>query len=392
MKKAGEIIIISRDVWSDVRRRRHFLAKEWARDHRILFVEPPVSVPRLIAGMPNIPNLTEESKSNILGPPRKVAENIFVLTPADPFPNSVPGLGGLNSMLYRMHIRDAARKLGFDNPVLWITPEYGVCVPRFIKHRCAVYDITDDWQHADIPPAQRKKIRKQASALLKKADIVFTVSPNLKADREKSRADVIYMPNGVDPAMYNIENPPVPDQLENIPEPRIGYTGTLHADRIDAELVMSISKLAGGDYSLVFVGPNHLPAETVSKLEALPNVYLITGQPYDALPGFVAHFAACFIPHALTPFTHSLDPIKAYEFLAAGKPIISVPLDGLAPLADFISFATAAEEFDAAVRSAIHADEPETIAARRAEAEKNSWSIRADEIIKIITDRQHSST
>lgn len=380
-----DIIIVARDVWSEVRRRRHFLAAEWARERRILYVEPPVSVPRLLAGRLDESQKKMKSASHILKPPRKIADNIFAVTPVKPFPDSAPGMKDVNGLILARTVHAAARQLGFTDPVLWITPEYGVRLLDHVPHSVSVYDITDDWTHAGIPEMQKRRIAAEDGELLRRADLVFVVSPKLLETKRDARPDAILMPNGVLPEMYEAaDNSPEPPELAAAKAPRAGYTGTLHRDRLDIGLICAIAERARGKYSIVLVGPNLLSQAAIDELSRHENVTLIPAQPFDRLPCLTAHFDVCIIPHALTPFTHSLDPIKGYEYLASGKPIVTTPVDGILPLREYVALAEGADAFHAAVEAAIAGHGVSDAAARRAAARDNSWQSRAREIEKIL--------
>ncbi len=395
MSKTGEsggrtwdIVVVARDVWSEVRRRRHFLAAEWSRDRRVLYVEPPVSVPRMLTGKLDDSQREQNSASNILKPPREVAPNVFAVTPVKPLFDSAPGMRRLNLALYAETVRGAARHLGLDRPVLWVTPEYGVHLLGRLPHRLSVYDVTDDWTEAGIPARQRRAIASDDREMLDQADVVFAVSPRLLELKRRERPDAILMRNGVSLELYDLPRAPEPPlELLAAPRPRIGYTGTLHADRIDIKLLRRLAGLGLGRYSLVLVGPNHLSPSMLNTLRACRNVHIVPAQPFQRLPAFVHNFDVCMIPHTLTLFTHSLDPIKAYEYLACGRPIVSVPLNGMLPLADYVTMAPTAEDFHEGIVESLTgggASDPES---RRAIARENSWRRRAHDIQNIL-DRE----
>lgn len=390
MSDAGndwDVVIVARDLWGEVWRRRHFLAAEWARRRRVLFIEPPVSVPRWLVGRLDPPQRENKSATHLFESPRRVADNIYACTPAKPFPDTVPGMHTVNMTVYAETVRSAVHRLGMDRPVLWVTPEFGVHLLYRVQHRLAVYDVTDDWTEASVPDSQRQRIVEDDRAMLKRADLVFVVSPRLLELKKAFRKDVILIPNGVVPELYNVPGAPLPDELRGVPAPRVGYTGTLHEDRLDVELILKLAGLAAGSYSLVFVGPSYLSPATVSDMQRRHNIFILRSQPYDRLPYLVAHFDVCMIPHALTPFTHSLDPIKAYEYLAAGKPVVATPVDGLRPLARFVRTAETADAFHEAVVSILSGGEAARAAdaeARRAAAREHSWSHRAADIEETI--------
>ena len=385
-----DIVIVARDVWSEVRRRRHFLAAEWSRRHRVLFVEPPVSVPRLLTGRLDPSQKEQKSATFLLKPPRKVADNIYVVTPIKPFIDSAPGLRDLNGLAFKRTVQYAVEHLGFIQPILWITPEYGVRLLDSVPHSVSVYDVTDDWTQAGIPDAQKQRISEDDRTLLSRADIVFVVSPKLLELKKPIRPDAILMPNGVLHEMYEAaEGSAAPDELRPAPPPRVGYTGTLHEDRLDIGFIRRVAERGRGRYSLVLVGPNLLTPAAIDALGRHKNIFIIPAQPFDRLPAFLANFDVCMIPHLLTPFTHSLDPIKAYEYLASGRPIVSTPVDGILPLKDYVALADNSDGFHDAIEFAIAGNGVSDSETRRAVARENSWEKRALEIESVI-DRYSS--
>ena len=105
------------------------------------------------------------------------------------------------------------------------------------------------------------------------------------------------------------------------------YVGTLHDERIDVALLVALAE-ARPDLQIALVGPDSLGPETSARLAAVPTVHLLGAQPYDRVPGFLQHADVVVIPHLVNPFTESLDPIKAYECLAAGRPTVATPVAG----------------------------------------------------------------
>jgi glycosyltransferase involved in cell wall biosynthesis len=109
------------------------------------------------------------------------------------------------------------------------------------------------------------------------------------------------------------------------------YVGTLHAWRVDIPLVI---ELAGAcpDLQVVLVGPNSLPKDVSARLEGIANIHVLGARPYDRIPAYLQYADVVVIPHLVNPFTESLDPIKAYECLAAGRPTVATPVAGFREL------------------------------------------------------------
>jgi teichuronic acid biosynthesis glycosyltransferase TuaH len=95
-------------------------------------------------------------------------------------------------------------------------------------------------------------------------------------------------------------------------------------------------------------------------------------------------FDVCITPHRVTPFTESLNPIKLWEYLAAGKPIVSTNVAGFRDYPQFVTIADA-DGFNEAVQTTLHED-PTRAEARRTEARRHSWSARLDAVEAVISD------
>jgi glycosyltransferase involved in cell wall biosynthesis len=136
---------------------------------------------------------------------------------------------------------------------------------------------------------------------------------------------------------------------------------------------------------VVLVGPNHLTPAQRGRL-ALPNVYMTGPVPYREIPGYMSGFDVCITPHLVSAFTESLNPIKLWEYLAAGKPIVSTAVAGFRDFPEHVRIAEAAggaKGFVAACREAL-AEPTGSAAARRREAQRHSWEARVDAIEAVI--------
>jgi glycosyltransferase involved in cell wall biosynthesis len=111
------------------------------------------------------------------------------------------------------------------------------------------------------------------------------------------------------------------------------YVGTLHDERIDIDLVLDLAA-ARPDLQVALVGPDSLSHGSAARLDAAPNVRRLGPRPYEKVPGFLQHADVVLVPHRVNPFTESLDPIKAYEVVAAGTPTVATPVAGFRDLGD----------------------------------------------------------
>jgi glycosyltransferase involved in cell wall biosynthesis len=134
---------------------------------------------------------------------------------------------------------------------------------------------------------------------------------------------------------------------------------------------------------LVFVGPNHLPGDVVGQLTARGNVYFTGAVPYLKIPEYMRAFDVCVVPHRMSAFTESLNPIKLFEYLAAGKPIVATDVAGFRDFPELVRIARTADEFFDQMLLALQEGDSK-LQARRDEAAKHSWKLRVDQIEEVL--------
>jgi glycosyltransferase involved in cell wall biosynthesis len=104
--------------------------------------------------------------------------------------------------------------------------------------------------------------------------------------------------------------------------------------------------------TFVLVGPDALSSDTRARLVAEPNILILGSRPYEAVPGYLQHADVIVVPHVLNRFTESLDPIKAYECVAASRPTVATPVAGFRGLNGRVAVASG-DQFMEAVRLAV---------------------------------------
>jgi glycosyltransferase involved in cell wall biosynthesis len=242
-----------------------------------------------------------------------------------------------------------------------------------------VFDWTDDFAcFASLPADEREALAGATSRILSRVDLVLTVSRRLHERARAVHPHVERLPNATDLQCEPADGGR-PDPLGGIPKPRLGYVGQL-ANRIDYALLHALAE-AEPRWSLVFVGPvwpgDRAPAEALARR---PNVHLLGPREHAELPGILSRFDVCLLPHTVDALTETMDPIKLYDYLASGRPIVSTPVAGTERFADAIHVAASPGEFREAVRRALA--RPEEHRERRlALAAANSWDLRAAELL-----------
>jgi glycosyltransferase involved in cell wall biosynthesis len=169
-----------------------------------------------------------------------------------------------------------------------------------------------------------------------------------------------------------------------IPEPRLVYAGLIGA-RLDLDLLTALAERRP-DWSLVLIGEIDTRGveDKLAYLQRLVNVYFLGLKPASAVPSYLLACQVCLLPYRRSEESHHIDPLKLYEGLASGKPIVSSPIPAAELYGDLVWLASDTYEFEVAVQQALVEQDDEIVARRRAAAAANTWETRVEEISALI--------
>jgi glycosyltransferase involved in cell wall biosynthesis len=164
----------------------------------------------------------------------------------------------------------------------------------------------------------------------------------------------------------------VPKELRTLRHPVIGYAGYRVRDRLDLNLIDELAA-SRPNWSFVFIGP-HVGEEPLREITARrPNVVALGPVDYSRLPSYVAAFDVCILPNRINAHTAGNDPIKLYDYLAAGKPIVSTQTSGADKLGDMVTIADSGPPFLEALERAMETDSIALRDERVRTAAAHSW-------------------
>ncbi|MDP7494754.1 MAG: glycosyltransferase, partial [Candidatus Undinarchaeales archaeon] len=230
-----------------------------------------------------------------------------------------------------------------------------------------LYDCMDE--HTGFSNVDESIIREEM-ALIRSSDLVVPTSAHLQRKVETERDDAVLIPNAGDYEHFGRalkKEPPF-----DIKGPVIGYYGAI-AEWFDNELVEYLAN-ERPTWSFVLIG--HTFGSDIGRLESLPNVQFLGEKSYAELPNYLCGFDVCIIPFKLTPLIEATHPVKFYEYLAAGKPVVSSRLTELEPFKDLCYLADDKDDFLKKVERALDEDGQELKDKRMAFAKKHTWDER----------------
>jgi glycosyltransferase involved in cell wall biosynthesis len=369
---AGCGVIYFGNAWNaENRTSSHHVALRLARRMPVLYVESPGL--RRVQASAGDARRALRKLAQTLQPPREVAPNLWHCTvPQLPF-RRLPGVEAFNRWVGRVLVRRARRVLRTPRVLSWfVVPHPGFMAGRLGEERVVYYCIDDYAAHPGVDAAV---IGPRDEALSRRADVLFVAPPALLPAKQALNANTVYAPHGVDLDVF-AQATEVADGARDLPRPVVGYIGSLH-EWIDLELVEHCAR-ARPQWSFLLVGH---AAVDVSRLAALPNVRLAGAQPYASLGRWAQAFDACLIPYRHNRQTANANPLKLREYLATGKPVVSVRNPEIEKFGDLVRIADGPDAFLAALDAAVADRDPHAAAARRAAVADQTWDRRVEDVL-----------
>lgn len=284
----------------------------------------------------------------------KVAPNLFVFHEVDP----LPFLQGVRPVVYynaTAHVEQVQR---FHPSLL-------------------VFDSVDE------PSEEFAAWRPYYNRAVSSADLVLCSSAKLQQMAGPLNSHVYLVKNGCDYEHFSRarEDLPVPREIQEISGPVIGYFGVI-ATWCDLELVERVAR-AFPHCQLLMIGPLY----NVSRVPQRENIHWLGYRPYDQLPGYARLFDVAIIPFRHTSMTEAVNPIKMWEYMAAGIPVVSTNLPEARAHQNLVYCARTGDEFMEGIRAALADKFPERRQERMALARENSWEARAHDVLDLLRER-----
>lgn len=276
----------------------------------------------------------------------------------------------------------------FENPVQWFYDP--MAVSSFLGQMNeigTVYDCMDELsKFRGAPPQIRTRERK----LLATADVVFAGGRKLWLSKKLLNENCHFYGCGVDVTHFGKAREAatkIPDDIAALRKPVLGYFGVID-ERMDYDLLVKLAD-SNPNWSIAMVGPTL----KVDRVPQRPNLHWLGQKNYLELPAYCKAFDVCLMPFALNEATEFINPTKALEYMATGKPIVSsaVP-DVVTNFGSVVKIASSHDEFLALCHEAIRTPDSAATTAGLTMASNNSWdSIVAqleDHLIKAVSRKQ----
>ncbi len=354
MKKIDLVIIPYNDFLKGerfgFRARDQHLFLEIAKDERVnkvIIVERPRSIVSFLL-LSKLGVCTGEKLTKNI---RKVGEKFFL------FEFFTPGLEQVKlkhlwfdkvygSLQFVEKFRDALKQIELGDFIALSFNPFANKFVDMIKPKFFVFDIMDNFCFHPEFVAFKNYICSSFEWIASNSDLIFCVNEELKnfflKNYPLSAEKIFVLPNGVDEKL--IASGFVPDDIRKIKRPRVGYVGVI-SDRIDFELVEYVAR-ERKFYNFIFIGGKYGDvARQIKRLRNFENIYFLGDKHYSKVADYIFSLDVCMVPHKVNEFTLSNDPMKIYEYLYFGKPVVSTKIGIQDEIKDHIFIADDKGEF-----------------------------------------------
>ncbi|MCC5874724.1 MAG: glycosyltransferase [Candidatus Sumerlaeia bacterium] len=275
----------------------------------------------------------------------------------------------------------------FPDPIVWIYSPFAVHLLPKMNPRLVVYHMVDDL--AAIPGVDVHALREAESLLLERADLVFCTERSLYDRAREISANCHLMPNVAD--FHHFSRPAEGGDdtrlaaLRSLPRPRVLFAGNLADHKVDMALLAEMASKRP-DWQLVLIGPEwegNRPGGALEKLRRMRNVTMVGHVPYEDLPAYIHEGDALVIPYLLNDATRAVSPLKLFEYMATGKPVVTAPLPSVLPWTGAVEVATTPKEWLERLDSVLETPH-RGVRQRRALARRHTWERRLEEMAEKI--------
>jgi glycosyltransferase involved in cell wall biosynthesis len=365
------------ELWTN----QHHLMSRLARENRVLFVESLGLRRPQVAGR-DLRRIARRLRRG-LQPPRAV-DGLHVLSPLVLPLHRSRIARALNRRLLPALVSRAARRLGLRRPILWAYVPQAEVLIEALDPSLIVYHCVDDIAAQDR--IDTASFRAAEMRFAPRADLVLASAPALAERLRRISGNVMDAPNVADTELFAraLSEGPLDPGMAALPVPRIVFTGAIVAAKLDLPLLAALARLRRS-WSFALVGPigPGEPRADISAITGEPNIHLLGPRSYGQLPDVLRAADAGLIPYARNSLTESIFPMKVYEYLAAGLPVVATPLPALDGLAG-IATAPDAPGMAALLDEALAEDNPARRVERSRAAASHSWERRLQEIAAAI--------
>jgi glycosyltransferase involved in cell wall biosynthesis len=350
---------------------------------RAVFVNRPIwlgDLPRLLR--PPVTGPTRHWLAALL--PRRVHPRILAFTPVvrtGGGPLRVFNLVGLRHHLAASGGLAPPAVTVVNHPSRFIDPLLAA-LPVFPVGR--VFDLSDDFRYFSSDPAEQARTAAWCEGEFARADLVLSVNEHVDAWARSVTSASVVVRNATPFFIVGATAGAGPRgralrRLASLRRPIIGYVGWLNSLRLDLDLLEHVVRHRP-DWTFLFVGPSNEAHPLGTRIPACANVRVWPPIPYRDLVHLLSSLDVAIMPHLQNEHTAGNDPLKIYDYLAAGRPVVATPAPGTERFGALLRLAEAPDDFLRQIEGALAETDSSLARQRVAAAREHSWERRIEDV------------
>lgn len=286
-----------------------------------------------------------------------------------------PGIQQLNPCFYLFNQIDIHRYLKDLRPVIYFSSPDDIDNLAQYNPSLIVFDSVDE------PSEEFACWQKNYERALRSADIVLASSDKLHAKALAYNQNAYLIPNGCDYDFFSGKTHKIPEDIRHMEGPIIGYSGAI-TSWCDLELIEQAA-INFPHCNIVMIGPLY----NISNVPLRSNLHWLGIKPYRQLPSYLQRFDVGIIPFKRSSMVDAVNPIKMWEYMASGLPVVTTAIPEVKKYPELILCAETEAAFMENLNKALFCDTEEKRVQRMELAQQNSWTARAQKIVSIIEER-----
>lgn len=400
MIKGRDIIVMGIQAWDiEIGSNCKNIASQMAKNNRVLYVNPPMDrisryrerhtekiKKRLAIKKGEAADLVELGDTMWNLYPKTMTESINFVGNKGLFDL----LNRINTKRFANDIKSAIERLGFKNYIIFNDSSMflGQHVKTLLEPSFYVYYMRD---YLTKNPYWRKNGVRLEPKLIQSADCVVNNS-TLYTEYGKQFTEHSYMVGqGCDTSLFNdeVRKISIPNDLNGIPGPIVGYVGFLSSRRLSIEILAHIAR-SRPDWSVVLVGPEDDKFNT-SELHEIDNVYFLGSRDASELPNYIKGFDVAINPQLINDATMGNYPRKIDEYLAMGKPTVASATKAMEYFKEYTYLGVTPKDYVELIEKALLENTEELEKKRKAYGLSHSWENNVNEIYNCILQVEKAS-
>jgi glycosyltransferase involved in cell wall biosynthesis len=395
MVAGHNFIYFGPEKWTGLWRNRHQLMSRFAKDNKVLYVEPHRKLKKTRAKLAK-GELQLQAFIKDLSKNRVALTNENMLIYHSPLYAPVSDRFPLNKLtryFWRIILRKTLVKMEFHDPIIWVSRPSMIDLIDGFGKKMLIYHVVDEYQaYFGNSVSDEDQKNKTERRMLKKADLVLVVSQKLYDTKKPINPNTHLVSNAVDFYAYDealCSEKPQPKELAELPSPKIGYSGLIAA-KLNFKLLRDMA-ISHPEWSIILLGAidyRHC-SEDLNLLKKMKNIYFIKRKNIKDVPYYIKALDVCIAPYKINRHSQNMSPLKIYDYMACGKPIVSTNFPAAQMYKELIYIACTESEFTPLVEKALNEDNINSIKKRRHVASMNTWDDRVKQISMLIHSTLH---